>query len=155
MQPSGPSAPSYETQLQRTRADIKNILPIDLYECMGVASLITSSTITGAKVIPPRHTARFYQLFFALFQYTAPLISDGLQREIKIWFARMPGRHWDTPLILAGVELYIRFYQELADYGIVTLFEGVIQPDIDDGLDDLDLVGATAPAPGLPDEEAP
>ena len=26
MQPSGPSAPSYETQLQRTRADIKNIL---------------------------------------------------------------------------------------------------------------------------------
>jgi len=31
----------------------------------------------------------------------------------------------------------------------------VIQPDFDDGLDDLDLVGATAPAPGLPDEEAP
>ncbi len=153
MQPSGPSGPSHETQLQRTRADIKNILPIDLYECMGVVSLITSSTITGAKVIPPRHTTRFYQLFFALFQYTAPLISDGLQREIRHWFAEMPGRHRDTPRILAGVELYIRFYQELADYGIVTLFEGVIQPDFDDGLDD--LVGATAPAPGLPNEEAP
>ena len=155
MQPSGPSGPSHETQLQRTRADIKNILPIDLYECMGVASLITSGTITGSKRIQHRHTARFYQLFFALFQYTAPLISDGLQREIRHWFAGMPGRHWDTPRILAGVELYIRFYQELADYGIVTLFEGVIQPDFDDGLDDLDLVGATAPAPGLPDEEAP
>ena len=156
MQPSGPPGPSGETQLQRTRADIKNILPIDLYECMGVVSLITSSTITGSKKILPRHTTRFYQLFFALFQYTAPLISDGLQREIKTWFARMPGRHWDTPLILAGVTLYIRFYQELADYGIVTLFEGVIQPDFDDGLDDLDLIGATAPPPGLSgEEEAP
>lgn len=143
MQPPSYSGPGTETQFQRTRADIKNILPVDLYECMGVVSYITSSTIYGRKTIAPRRTERFYQLFFALFQYTSHLISDDLQIEIKRWFQEMPGRYKDTPLILTGTRLYVQFYHELADYGIVTLFEGVIQPDFDDGLDDLDLITET------------
>lgn len=139
-----PSSPgSHETQLQRTRADIKNILPIDLYECMTVVSTITSSTIYGRKTIFPRQTERFYQLFFSLYQYTSHLITDALQTEIKQWFESMPTKHKDTQLILSGARLYVRFYQELADYGIVTLFEGVIQPDFDDGIDDLDLLAET------------
>lgn len=125
---SGP-APAHDTQLQRTRADIKNILPIDLYECMGVVSIIISSTIYGRKYLLPRYTERFYQLFFALFQFTSHLISDDLQRDIKVWFRAMPGRYKDTEMVLAGTDLYIRFYRELSDYGIVTLFEGVIQPN--------------------------
>lgn len=153
MQPPSYSGPGSETQLQRTRADIKNILPVDLYECMGVVSYITSSTIYGRKTITPRHTERFYQLFFALFQYTSHLISDDLQNQIKRWFEAMPCRYKDTRLILAGANLYIQFYHELADYGIVTLFEGVIQPDIDDGLDDLDLVAESARPPGVPRHE--
>ncbi len=143
MQPPSFPGSGNDTQLQRTRADIKNILPVDLYECMGVVSYITSSTIYGRKVIQPRHTERFYQLFFSLYHFTAHLISDDLQVKIKEWFETMPRRYKDTQLILAGINLFIKFHQELADYGIVTLFEGVIQPDLDDGLDDIDLITET------------
>lgn len=129
MQPGGFSPPSGDTQqFQRTRADIKNILPIDLYEGMGAAAFIAASLTRGMRHIPARHTERFYRLFFMVFHFTSHLVSEDLAPRIRQWFVDMPRHPRDNGLVLAGVELYIQFYAELADHGIVTLFEGVVQP---------------------------
>jgi hypothetical protein len=140
-----PSGGSNDTQLQRTRADIKNVLPIDLYECMGLSSRIAAATVRGHKHIQPRLTSNFYEAFFMLFQFTAHLVSDPLKQEIRTWFETMPGRHKDTPYILHGTRLYVRFYNELAEYGVVTLFEGVIQPNFSAGITSTDLLKQTEP----------
>ena len=58
-----------DSQPQQTKADIRNILPLDLYEGMEYASLISSRLIfsrignNGELAIPPRDVKAFYRSF--------------------------------------------------------------------------------------------
>ncbi len=123
-----PGSAATNAQPQRTRADIKNILPVDLYLGMEQASHLSAALIPGRRVLPPGRVVKFYQTFFMVYHFTSYLISDDLSDEIRAWFKAMPGQFKDTVRVLHGVALYIRFYNELTEMGIVTLFEGVIQP---------------------------
>lgn len=125
---ASPPSPQTDTQPQLTRADIKNIIPVDLYVGMEQASYLVAALTRGHRTLPPRRVEKFYQTFFMVYHFTSYLISEDLRTEIHTWFKTMPGRFKDTRRVLDGVNLYIRFYNELAEIGIVTLFEGVIQP---------------------------
>lgn len=128
-----PSAGSLESQPQQTKSDIKNIIPLDLYEGMEYASVVSARLIfsqirNGEVSIPPRDVKSFYRSFFKTFWFTRMIISDKLRDEIEIW-NREFGRNWRCAATLyQGVNLFIRFYDELAMSGFITYFEGSVQP---------------------------
>jgi len=117
-------------QTQKSRSDIKNVIPLDLYECMEYASYITTALIVENKV-PPRHIKNFYREFYKLFHFVEDLLSYELRKEVRIWFRDMAKQITNTNKVADGVHLYIKFYRELGDIGYVTLYEGVIKPDFE------------------------
>lgn len=127
-QSSGNSGQDFQTQ--KSRSDIKNVIPLDLYECMEYASHITTALIVDNKV-PPRHIKHFYQSFFKLFHFTEDLLSEKLRKDTRIWFRDMFKQINKTEMVAEGVNLYLKYYHELGELGFVTLYEGVIKPDFE------------------------
>lgn len=146
--PSQQSNGSGDAQLQRMRTDIKNVIPLDIYECMANASLIYAD-ITASTTPLPRHVKDFYSTFWRLYQFTKKIVAPPLQEKIGSWFTNMAEAKAlkslasSINLVKKGVELWVEFCDALAESGMVTLFEGSIQPsflsDLDIDLEDLDL----------------
>lgn len=142
---SGPAQPrgvgADDAQLQRMRTDIKNVIPLDIYECMTHASMIFSDLST-ASASHPRHIKDFHASFWKLYHLTQKIVSKDLQKKIDLWFDHMtsPRALKDLDLIRNGVDLWLEYYNALTEFGMVTLFEGSIQPSYISGFDfDLDL----------------
>lgn len=123
-----------DSQPQQTKADIRNILPLDLYEGMEYASLISSRLIfsrignNGELAIPPRDVKAFYRSFSKTYWFTRLIISDDLKVSIDAWTRKFAVNWKNANVLYAGVQLYVRFFDELATSGFITYFEGAIQP---------------------------
>jgi len=129
----GEGSSTSESQPQKTKADIKNIIPLDLYEGMEYASIISTRLIftpiqNGKLSIPPHDVKRFYRAFFKTFWFTRLIISERLRKSIELWNEEF-ARDWRNAATLErGVNLFINFYDELATTGFITYFEGTVQP---------------------------
>lgn len=138
--PSHSGNGSNDAQLQRMRTDIKNVIPLDIYECMTHASMIFSDLSTSNAPLP-RHVKDFHTTFWKLYHLTQKIVSPALKKKIDTWFARMtqPKALQNLQLVQDGVALWLEFYDILTEFGMVTLFEGSIQPSFVSGFDfDLD-----------------
>jgi hypothetical protein len=134
-----------QDELRKQRLDIKNLLPLDIYEGMVYASYIASALPYGDQ-IQNRHIRGFYQTFWHIYHYVknsveADKINPELVGDIDMWFRLMRGQHRNTKLILVGVDLYLIFVKNLQKWGIGRLFEKSIDPPfmIED-MDDFDLL---------------
>lgn len=136
-----------DAQLQRMRTDIKNVIPLDIYETMDNASRITAD-LSKSPAPHIRHISDFYSSFWKLFHFTRKILSDNTRARINTWFIRMenPKAMQDPRLIKQGIALWLEFYDALTEFGMVTLFEGSIQPSFISGfsfdLDDPDLLSS-------------
>jgi len=136
-----PQVAAHQDELRRQRLDIKNLLPLDIYEGMVYASYIEGSLPYGNQ-IQPRHIRGFYQSFWHIYHYVknsveTEKLNNELVTKIDIWFMDMRGQHQNTQLILKGVEYYLEFVKNLQTWGIGRLFEKSIDPafmieDMDD-----------------------
>jgi len=140
-----PQAAVRQDELRRQKLDIKNLLPLDIYEGMVYASYIESSLPYGDQ-IQNRHIRGFYQSFWHIYHYVknsvdTDKLNPELVKNIDSWFKLMKGQHRNTKLILVGVELYLVFVKNLQKWGIGRLFEKSIDPAfmIED-MDDFELL---------------
>lgn len=137
---SGTSQPD-DPQLQRMRTDIKNVIPLDIYETMNNAALIISD-LSVATTPQTRHIREFHASFWKLYQLLQKTVKPDLKQEIDTWFEQMasPNALKKRDIIRKGIDLWKKFYDALTEFGMVTLFEGSIQPTFAFGYDiDLDL----------------
>lgn len=137
---SFPNAPqSEEPQLQRMRTDIKNVIPLDIYETMNNAAFIISD-LSVASTPQIRHIREFHTSFWKLYQLLQKTVKPDLKQEIDTWFEQMahPNALIKRDFIRKGIDLWKEFYDVLTEFGMVTLFEGSIQPTFAFGYD-LDL----------------
>jgi len=137
---SNPSQPE-DPQLQRMRTDIKNVIPLDIYETMNNAAFIISD-LSVATTPQTRHIREFHASFWKLYQLLQKIVKPDLKQEIDTWFEYMarPNALKKKDLIRKGIDLWKKFYDALTEIGMVTLFEGSIQPTFAYGYDiDLDF----------------
>jgi len=120
---------SQQEQLQRTKVEIKNVIPFDLYETMVLAGRIATD-LRKSETPPERHLRDFYQNFYSLFSFTQARVSENLAGTICCWFdvVQLGG---DTPqMMAAGVDLFQFFYNEMTELGVGQMFENPIEPPI-------------------------
>jgi len=118
-----------QEQLQKTKVEIKNVIPFDLYETMVLAGRIATDLRKG-ETPPERHLRDFYGNFYTLFSFTQARVSENLAHTICGWFetVRLGG---DTPEMAgAGVDLFQLFYNEMTELGVGQMFENPIEPPI-------------------------
>jgi len=128
----GQQGGSFRDELRRQRLELKNLLPLDIYECLVEASLI-QQTLPFGDQISPRHVKGFYRGFWQVYMYVkgsvnAAKINPKLIESIDEWFKLMRLNSRDTELVLAGCELYLIFVQNMQEWGIGRLFEKSIDP---------------------------
>lgn len=121
---------SPEEQYQRAKADIKNILPVDLYEGMVRASYLKSRCMYQSEMPAERRVREFYETFWGVFSFTRLKIDETLKKKIDSWFSRITIPARNREIILEGVRLYTEFYDELVKLGIGSMFESTIEPPI-------------------------
>lgn len=121
---------SQEEQYQRAKADIKNILPVDLYEGMIRASYLKSRCMYQSEMPAERRVREFYESFWGVFNFTRLKIDADLKKKIDSWFSRITIPAKNRQIILEGVTLYTDFYDELVNLGIGSMFESTIEPPI-------------------------
>ena len=66
-----------QLQLQRTKADIKNVLPLDLYIAMTEAGLMAAELESGQNV-PERRIKSFYANFYSVYNFTHARVTASL-----------------------------------------------------------------------------
>jgi hypothetical protein len=126
-QPSG--------QLRRFEADLKEVIPIDLYDGSYRASLLQTDLIekdpyTKAK----RHAREFYQMFHLLFRTLKRYLPKNMEEEISEWISHP--KLDNTSSQEKGIELFYKMYDEMCLQGIGELFETPITPPIGNILGD-------------------
>ena len=119
-----------DEQFQRTKADVRNILPYDLYEGMKAASRLKSHMIHSGELPVERRIKEFYDSFWSIFQFTALKINPQLAHYINGWFEQVKIPIDNTDDLTVGIELYIEFYNELVKMGIGSMFENPIEPPL-------------------------
>ena len=119
-----------ELQLQRTKADIKNVLPLDLYIVMTQAGLLAAELESGQNV-PDRRVKSFYAEFYTVFNFLHSKVSTDLQAVIRLWFGTVNPAGDRREVLACGVALFHLFYDELTDLGIGQMFEQPIEPPIE------------------------
>jgi hypothetical protein len=127
-QPGG----SFRDELRKQRLELKNILPLDIYETLVVASYIQQN-LPFRDQISPRHVKEFYRGFWQIYVYVkgsvdAVKINPELTDNIDEWFRQMRLNAADTELVLLGCELFLIFVQNMQNWGIGRLFEKSIDP---------------------------
>lgn len=115
-----------ETQYQRTKADIKNVLPYDLYDAMVRAAMIKSELIADSTP-KDRQVRDFVRLFDTVFQFTKQSISDQLAGKIEKWLESKPKKENE---VNEGIKLFYKYYDELTKLGIGRMFEEPVIPPI-------------------------
>jgi len=128
----GQQGGSFRDELRKQRLELKNILPLDIYETLVVASYIQQNLPFGDR-IAPRHVKEFYRGFWQVYVYVrgsvnATKINPALTESIDEWFSLMRMNASDTELVLLGCELYLIFVQNMQNWGIGRLFEKSIDP---------------------------
>lgn len=128
----GQQGGSFRDELRRQRLELKNLLPLDIYETLVEASHIQQSLPFGDK-IQPRHVKAFYRGFWQVYSYVkgsvnAAKLNPELTGAIDEWFKLMRMNYQDTDLILQGCDLYLIFVQNMQEWGIGRLFEKSIDP---------------------------
>jgi hypothetical protein len=123
---------SFRDELKRQRLELKNLLPLDIYEVLVEASHIQQGLPFGDQV-QPRHVKHFYRGFWQVYSYVkgsvnAAKLNPELTANIDEWFKLMKYNSRDTDLILLGCELYLIFVQNMQEWGIGRLFEKSIDP---------------------------
>lgn len=119
-----------DEQFQRTKADVRNILPYDLYEGMKAASRLKSHMIHAGELPAERRIKEFYDSFWSIFQFTALKINPELAHYINGWFEQVKIPIDNTDDLIIGIGLYIEFYNELVKMGIGSMFENPIEPPL-------------------------
>lgn len=147
-QPSG----GIRDELRRQRLELKNLLPLDIYECMTEASHIQQA-LPFADQISPRHVKGFYREFWQVYSYVkgsvnAAKLNLELIENIDEWFRLMRLNYRDTELVLLGCDLFLIFVQNMQEWGIGRLFEKSIDPSF--MMEDIDNVALLLEEP---DEE--
>ena len=127
-QPGG----SFRDELRKQRLELKNILPLDIYETLVIASYIQQNLPFGDRILP-RYVKEFYRGFWQVYVYVrgsvnASKINPELTESIDEWFSLMRMNAGDTELVLLGCELYLIFVQNMQNWGIGRLFEKSIDP---------------------------
>lgn len=135
MNQAAPQAVADE-QLQKTRADVRNILPYDLYECMKKAATLKAEMMNFGEIPSERRVKEFYDSFWSLFQFTALKVNPEISRYIKGWFTRISLPIDNRDDLIVGIELYLEFYNELVKMGIGSMFENPIEPPLGGSLED-------------------
>jgi hypothetical protein len=127
-QPGG----SFRDELRRQRLELKNLLPLDIYETLVEASHIQQGLPFGDQ-ISPRHVKSFYRGFWQVYSYVkgsvnAAKINPELTASVDEWFRQMRLNSRDTDLVLLGCDLFLIFVQNMQEWGIGRLFEKSIDP---------------------------
>jgi len=128
----GQTGGSFRDELRRQRLELKNLLPLDIYETLVHASHIQQNLPFGDQV-QPRHVKEFYRGFWQVYSYVkgsvnAAKLNPDLTYSVDEWFRLMKYNHRDTDLVLMGCELYLIFVQNMQEWGIGRLFEKSIDP---------------------------
>ena len=134
---TNPQVGQQTEQAQRMKADIKNILPIDLYEGMMRASILVAE-MYHQDSLDERKIKDFVMVFRTTYNFTRLKINAGLAKDIDDWFKHMripipqmnPKKFQKNAYLMHGIELYNRFYDELVKLGIGSMFDEPIQPPI-------------------------
>jgi hypothetical protein len=124
-------------QTQRMKADIKNILPIDLYEGMMRGSILVAE-MSHQDSLDERRIKEFLVVFRTVYKFTRLKINDTLRDQIDEWFKHMtiplprlnPAKYGKHGFLKHGLDLYDKFYDELVKLGIGSMFDEPIQPPI-------------------------
>ncbi|MFA5137380.1 MAG: hypothetical protein WC489_08385 [Patescibacteria group bacterium] len=123
-------------QVQRTSSDIKNILPVDLYEGMMRASFLITEIYRSSTTPSERKIEDFVHVFWTTFHFTRLKLNPELSAQIDEWFFKMklpvpnnPNFPRNTYLMI-GIKLYGKFYNELVKLGIGSMFDEPIIPAI-------------------------
>jgi hypothetical protein len=142
----GQQGGSFRDELRRQRLELKNLLPLDIYETMVEASHI-QQTLPFHDQISPRHVREFYRGFWQVYSYVkgsvnAAKINQELIESIDEWFKLMRFNYKETELVLMGCDLFLIFVQNMQEWGIGRLFEKSIDPSfmMEDVEDDLLLL---------------
>lgn len=119
-----------DEQFQKTKADVRNILPYDLYECMKRAASLKAEMMSFGEIPSERRVKEFYDSFWSLFQFTALKINPQTARYIRGWFSKISLPINSRDDLIIGIELYLEFYNELVKMGIGSMFENPIEPPL-------------------------
>lgn len=127
------SAPGNDAVIQqdirRSRLDLKNLIPLDLYEGMEYAAYIRSALLLPNGKVQPRHLKAFYRIFWKVFNYVRSKLDADMCSHIDNWFRHMNKNFRNTQLILVGVNLFLQLNQELNDnWGLGVIFEKGLEP---------------------------
>jgi hypothetical protein len=128
----GQQGAGFRDELRRQRLELKNLLPLDIYESMVEASHIQMALPFGDQ-ISPRHVKQFYRGFWQVYSYVkgsenAAKLNYDLIDSIDEWFKLMHMNYRDTELVLLGCDLFLIFVQNMQEWGIGRLFEKSIDP---------------------------
>jgi hypothetical protein len=138
---SSPSVESSNDQLRRFEADLKEIVPVDLYECNQRASALKTDLASGNPYNrATRHTEDFYWSFHAIYRHLRRYLPPDIDKRVFDW---MENPDMDNPESQnAGINLFYEVFDEMSRQGIGELFETPITPPIGSilgNLSDLDL----------------
>lgn len=149
--PSVNTGMSEDSQLRRFKADLKEIIPIDLYEANYRAALLQSDIIFDDQYNKAgRHAKEFYQLFFLLFKTLRRYLPETMEKEVSEWISKP--NLTERASQKRGIELFYVIFDEMASQGIGELFETSITPQITNILgDDMDLDNGPSPRTILED----
>lgn len=145
-------------ELRHQKLEIKNIIPLDIYEALMYAGYIESALVYGEQV-QKRHVQGFHQNFWQVYQYVKNSVDPGkldmdLIEGIDLWFENMRGQSRNTELILVGVELFLEFVKILQNWGIGRLFEKGIDPSfMFEDMSDFDMIIEDADEEVMDDDE--
>jgi len=112
-----------EATVRAQKVDIKNILPIDLYECTTFAAYIHADLLNSRIRAEPRHVKEFFRMYWGIYQYVKQKLDPDLQEDIDKWFNLMYRNSKNIELLLIGINLFLRMKDEILSWGIGTLFE--------------------------------
>ncbi len=137
--PSSSEQPqSNDDQLKRFKSDLKEVVPIDLYDASYKASMLKTDIIQGdIHHKASRHAREFYQLFHLLFRTLKKYLPKEMAKEISEWIASPDLENPDSQA--KGIDLFYLMYDEMVAQGIGELFETPIRPMFDSILGDIDL----------------
>lgn len=134
---------SNDDQLKRFKSDLKEVVPIDLYDASYRASMLKTDIIEGDIYHKAgRHAREFYQLFHLLFRTLKRYLPKEMAKEISNWISSPDLENLKSQT--KGIDLFYQMYDEMVDQGIGELFETSIRPMFDSILSDIDLDKAPA-----------
>jgi len=120
---SGPREGGGESAVRAQKVDIKNILPIDLYECTTFAGYIHADLMNSRTRAEPRHVKEFFRMFWGIYNYVRQKMDPDLQEDIDKWFELMYRNSKNVQLLIIGINLFLKMKDEILSWGIGTLFE--------------------------------